>query len=226
MQTEEAAALPIEHAHRYRAAMRCMLVLALASAGIACGPTVSDPPVEAGGSQGSTSDSGGLDHGETSTTADPDGGPTGTSNPTSTSTSASDETGAPGELVPAESAITSATCNDDGTMRLRVEAFFEAPIDACAPPPDVPPDGYLLVRMEAWSQYPGIFEVGPGGPAEATLGMEVMTGTLGVEVWAPGHPTLLTLDVVGESSVLYGTIDLEPCTMEVGDCIPPPPDGG
>lgn len=204
--------------------MRRLLTVTSILLGAACGPTATGSPTDAGGSQGSTDDTGSLDHGETTgTTSDPSGGPTSSMG---SSSGASDETGTLGELLPAESAITSATCNDDGSMLLVVEAFFDVPVDGCAPPPEISPDGYLLVRMEAWNQFPGVFEVAPGGPAQVTYGMESMTGTLTLDVWAPGHASLLTIDVAGESTTLLGTIELEACTVEVGDCIPPPPDGG
>ncbi len=190
-----------------------------AVAALACGPTVGSP--EDGGADGGTTQAGDASSDGslvTMTGQDPD-------TSASTSDSGVDSSGSSGteelvELLPGESVITMGTCNEDGTMRVLIEGYFDQVFEDCAPPPDAPVDGVLLVGIEAWDQLPGVYEVTQDGSVRVALGTEAMTGTLELSIWAPGHPSVLTLDVAGDTTALRGTMELEQCTVLLDDCIP------
>jgi hypothetical protein len=207
---------------------RALVAMSLAWAA-ACGPQVEVPTGDGGSSEGSTSEGQPLDTGATSTGGTSTTG-TSTTDPSATSNDStadsSGDTGV-GELVPPESVLTSVTCNQ-GDMLLLVEVLLEGEIQDCLPPPSL--ENELLIGIPDWSGLPGTFVVGPDGPALASLatGLEELTGTITLEVWAPTHPSVMTVDLVGASGLTFeGVLDLGLCMKQnEAPCEEPPPDGG
>ncbi|MCA9710332.1 MAG: hypothetical protein KDK70_31120 [Myxococcales bacterium] len=187
--------------------------------GLGCGPSTTGATDDGGdgdggGSSGDGTSAASASSGAADSTADSSADSTGDS------TGTDDTRPPPGELLPAESAISWGTCNEDGSMVIEVEAFVGLTFDGCIPPADAGIEGYLLIRIDPWDQLPRELEVGPDGPARVGYEAEEMYGTLRIDIWAPGHPTVITLDVAGETTELYGTIDLQACMQQLDSCIP------
>jgi hypothetical protein len=192
-----------------RNAWRSVIVMAgLAAAPAGCGPVV-DPPSDEGGG---TSPNGTTDTGEPATadaSATSGSGSTAASL-TSEDTADASSSGDVGELLPREAVSSTITC-DGADANLYVEVLLEHVYSDCAPPAEVDSDGYLFLYVTPWHGGPSVFEVGPESAVQASVGTESLTGTLELQIWAPFHPTIVTVDLVGPGIELRGTLDLQGC---------------
>ncbi len=197
------------------------MIVSLGLALPACGPVV-DPPVGDGGSQGTesqTSDPGssGASPGDASSTSD--GSSSGPSASTSGGPSGDSASGGEELLVPRESVITEVGCIEDGQTQL----FFEANLmgggySNCLPPPEGI-EGFLYLSYQGWDGQAGTVLVGPEEAASAAVGFVEVTGTLGIQVSEPYHPTFYTVDVTGSGGVaLQGVIDTRLCVAVSPAC--------
>jgi hypothetical protein len=196
-----------------------IVVLALAIAG--CGPAVAvaDPSGDGDGGGGEESTGTGSDGGDpssgggtattTATTGDPDPSAGGSTSATTGSGTTADLD--PPPLVAAIEATV--TCADDERTELFVEAVLDVEVDGCGPPPaDIDLADYLLISLADWDGLPGTIEVGDeAGVAHAVLGKDALKGTIEIAVWAPTHPSTLTLDLAGPAGALQGVLDIEAC---------------
>jgi hypothetical protein len=185
-----------------------IVMAGLVAAPAGCGPAVDSPSDEGG----STSPNATTDTGEPATadaSASSDGASSAASL-TSEDTADASSSGDVGELLPPDAVSSTITC-DGEDANLYVEALLEHVYSGCAPPVEVDADGYLFLYFTPWNGLPGAFDVGPKSTVQASVGTEPLTGTLEVEIWAPFHPSIVTVDLVGPGIELRGTLDLQGC---------------
>lgn len=122
-------------------------------------------------------------------------------------------------LVPPGNVYGESWCQPDGLAHVYVEAWFDALASDCVPARDT--ENVLQIALRDWDGFPGEFAVGEMNQVLAAYHLESLEGALALEVWAPGHPSLLHVSLFGESGTHFeGIIDLTQCHDPGPHCEP------
>jgi hypothetical protein len=192
--------------------------ISLGLAVAACGPGVVDVPQDdtgttSGGDSSSTGAPATTVPSSTATTdANPDdttGTEPATTDPTTDASSGEGSTGEPWTEV-AEQTYADARCLQDEPAAW-IEIYPDEDDGSCAASPET--TNVVVIAVQPWDGLGGTFQAGPEGPAYAngTNGLDMLTGSVTIEVSAPWTLDSVTYDLVGDDLMLSGAAELGPC---------------